>query len=388
MTEVNTPSILIIDEMNSLAVASNGINNVITDFVKFGSTKFDISLAGLGDRNLVGRWVDLEISGVSTRYFTLGGARNQIESRFLRSTPASLLLAYGLLKYRKNVGLRNFDFVQAHRVEIGALLVRILRTSPVQFIHNAKQNLTGRFSDSFWRFFPWAYSILEKTALRGSIAVGVFNLQESQRLSQIDAKALRCRTWFDQTKFNIESRTSEETNPKRKIVWVGRLDAQKNPLRALKVFKELAARMPEAELHIFGDGPLRNEMEAECVSLKLSSVYMHGAVTKSVLANFYKSSSALLMTSHYEGSPTVLVEALACGVPAVVNADSDPDLLISKGINGNRLENPSEKELAEALLNCLDLNPVIVSHSVQDRSAQRLCLETLIALHSKFRNMH
>jgi glycosyltransferase involved in cell wall biosynthesis len=253
----------------------------------------------------------------------------------------------------------------------------------VQLIHNAKQNLTGKNSDSFWKRIPSVYSWLEKLSLQGARSVGVFNLEESLRLSDKNIGLLRCRTWFDQTHFNTERSSDSPEDNRYKILWVGRLDEQKDPVRAVRVFSELLSMLPQAELHIFGEGPLRQKTAALCQTLKLDSVFFHGSVPKDNLANHYKSGSALLMTSHYEGSPTVLVEALACGLPAVVNADSDPDGLIKNGVNGIRLREIQEKEMAGAVLECISLDSPSVARSVEDRSAQSLCLKTLIAIHSK-----
>jgi glycosyltransferase involved in cell wall biosynthesis len=229
---------------------------------------------------------------------------------------------------------------------------------------------------------PSIYSFLEKVSLQGSRSVGVFNLEESLRLSSERAGVLRCRTWFDQAYFNIGSRSNRPEDGRHKILWVGRLDEQKDPERAVKVFAELLSRLPQAELHIFGEGPLRQKTENLSQTLNLESVFFHGSVPKVHLASYYKSGSTLLMTSHYEGSPTVLVEALGCGLPAVVNVGSDPDVLIKNGINGMRLQNTNVREMADAIHECISLDPASVALSVEDRSAQALCLKTLIALHS------
>ena len=99
------------------------------------------------------------------------------------------------------------------------------------------------------------------------------------------------------------------------------------------------------------------------------------------LASFVKRCDVMLMTSHYEGSPTVLVEALGCGVPAVTNKESDPDLLITNGVNGLRLDSSTSMEFAHAILTALNFDRASVSKSVENRGAKVLCLKTISELH-------
>jgi len=98
----------------------------------------------------------------------------------------------------------------------------------------------------------------------------------------------------------------------RNIVWIGRLEPQKDPQLALKIIQALGA----AYLTMLGDGALRQEVQRQVDAKGLKDrVRLTGYVpeTESYLA----AADALLITSHYEGGPAVAVEALALGVPVV-----------------------------------------------------------------------
>jgi glycosyltransferase involved in cell wall biosynthesis len=103
----------------------------------------------------------------------------------------------------------------------------------------------------------------------------------------------------------------------RNILWIGRLEPQKDPQLALKTIQPLG---PSAHLTMLGDGALRRNIERQVRIMGLEDrVKLMGYVpeTESHLA----AADALLITSRYEGGPAVAVEALGLGVP-VVSTDS------------------------------------------------------------------
>ncbi len=99
----------------------------------------------------------------------------------------------------------------------------------------------------------------------------------------------------------------------RNILWVGRLEAQKDVALALAAFRVLLARGP-ARLTILGDGGQRPLVEKAAADLG-GHLDFPGYVAD--IAPYLARASALLVTSRYEGGPAVAVEALALGTPVV-----------------------------------------------------------------------
>jgi glycosyltransferase involved in cell wall biosynthesis len=101
-----------------------------------------------------------------------------------------------------------------------------------------------------------------------------------------------------------------------KILFVGRLGPQKNPLlaiRALELVKDLPWR-----LEVIGDGPLASDMKAAATSLG-DRVDFRGWRSGAEVATAMNSSDILLMTSVSEGMPMVAVEAIQHGLALVVS---------------------------------------------------------------------
>jgi glycosyltransferase involved in cell wall biosynthesis len=99
----------------------------------------------------------------------------------------------------------------------------------------------------------------------------------------------------------------------RNILWIGRLEPQKDPLLALKTAQALGA---SARFFMLGEGSLGEEVRLKIAEMKLTDrVHLVGHVGE--IEPYLARTDALLITSRYEGGPAVAVEALAAGLPVV-----------------------------------------------------------------------
>jgi sugar transferase (PEP-CTERM/EpsH1 system associated) len=106
----------------------------------------------------------------------------------------------------------------------------------------------------------------------------------------------------------------------RVVLSVGRLSREKAHDDLLRAFKHLIDACPmRAKLVIAGDGPERGNLENTAQSLGLNDrVIFAGQVTN--VHEFYAMADVLANASHSEGSPYVLLEAMAAGLPIVATA--------------------------------------------------------------------
>ncbi len=104
-----------------------------------------------------------------------------------------------------------------------------------------------------------------------------------------------------------------------RVLSVGRLDPEKNPLLLLDVVARLRQTDPRWRLSVVGDGPLAGDLAREVERRGLGdAVELHGYVPNGpVLWEHYRSSHAFLHVSLTEGLPQVLFEAEAAGIPIV-----------------------------------------------------------------------
>jgi len=139
----------------------------------------------------------------------------------------------------------------------------------------------------------------------------------------------------------------------KRILWIGRLERQKDPLLALDVI----AAAKTLHLTMLGEGRLVPAVEQRIQALGLKDrVTLQGHVA--AIEPYLADADVLLITSRYEGGPAVAVEALAQGLP-VVSTDCSFLLhdLITAPEAGRILASRDPGQLATALTQVLAQPP-------------------------------
>src|SRR5690606_30072639 len=110
------------------------------------------------------------------------------------------------------------------------------------------------------------------------------------------------------------TRTADLT--KKRVIAVGRFDDQKAFHHLIQAWKTVYEAHPDWSLVIFGQGPLKGDLEKMIVQLRLQGVVSLCEPVQNIEKE-YLQSSILAMTSRYEGLPMALLEGQACGLPLV-----------------------------------------------------------------------
>ncbi|MBI3506460.1 MAG: glycosyltransferase family 4 protein [Proteobacteria bacterium] len=95
------------------------------------------------------------------------------------------------------------------------------------------------------------------------------------------------------------------------VGFLGRLEAQKNPLALVEAVSGL-----DADLVVIGEGSLRGEMEALARARGVSVRFL-GNVRHGELPALFRSFDVFVLPSLFEGHPKALMEAMSCGVPVI-----------------------------------------------------------------------
>ena len=118
-----------------------------------------------------------------------------------------------------------------------------------------------------------------------------------------------------------------------RILMVGRLSIQKNPLLAIQALALL--REMDWSLDVIGDGPLRSGMEALARREGVADrVTVHGWLSGAQVAQRMATSDILLLTSLQEGFPMVAIEALQWGLAIVSSRIGGMHDIVEDGRNG------------------------------------------------------
>ncbi|HEY2909093.1 MAG TPA: glycosyltransferase [Gemmataceae bacterium] len=104
------------------------------------------------------------------------------------------------------------------------------------------------------------------------------------------------------------------------LLYVGNLFPVKGPDVLLQACVALAKRGIEFDLHFVGQGKLRQELENQSrVGSIQDRVLFQGSIAHDRLPDWFRAADLLVLPSHSEGVPNVLLEAAACGTPFVAS---------------------------------------------------------------------
>jgi glycosyltransferase involved in cell wall biosynthesis len=136
----------------------------------------------------------------------------------------------------------------------------------------------------------------------------------------------------------------------RVILSVGRLSREKGHADLVEALGELRRLDPglDFKLVFVGEGPERGRVESAGAAAKVSDRIVFAGHASDVRA-FYGLADVLALPSHSEGSPLVLLEAMAAGVPVVATRVGGVPEMVSDGESALLVEPRDARALAAAL---------------------------------------
>jgi len=119
------------------------------------------------------------------------------------------------------------------------------------------------------------------------------------------------------------------------LLFAGRLSAEKGLRDLPEVLAGIRRRCPEAVLAFAGTGPMMDELKA-----KIHDAIFLGWMGPAALAEAFAAADLLLLPSWFDTFSCVLLEAMACGLPAVAYDTKGPRDLILNGVCGYHADSP------------------------------------------------
>lgn len=149
--------------------------------------------------------------------------------------------------------------------------------------------------------------------------------------------------WTDSSKFiaitnpqTLKAPIVDVTKKKNIVLNVGLLSAQKRQDLLLKVWQRVHKLRSNWQLIIVGEGPKRQQLEAQSRKLGLRNIFFEGFQKPE---SYYEDASIFSLTSGYESFGLVLVESMAYGcVPMAFNSFETACDIIDDDINGKLIQ--------------------------------------------------
>ncbi|MEM7798093.1 MAG: glycosyltransferase [Chloroflexota bacterium] len=130
---------------------------------------------------------------------------------------------------------------------------------------------------------------------------------------------------------------------------VGRLVLAKGYPDLISAMKTVVATNPNVKLIIIGEGELRSQLEAQAAHLGLTEhISLPGR--RSDIPQFMQALDLFVLSSHWEGMPNALLEAMAAGTPSIATSVSAAPEIIGEDEFGLLVPSEDPSKMAEAIL--------------------------------------
>lgn len=163
-----------------------------------------------------------------------------------------------------------------------------------------------------------------------------------------------------------------------RIISVGKLDEQKNQQLLIRAFSKISPLFPDLQLVIYGEGPLRENLESLVRCLELEEKVLLPGRTEHVIAEMRKS-KLFCFSSDYEGMSNALLEAICVGLPIITTNVSGASELVQDGVNGFIVNIRDEEQMVNAMKRLLsDENMMNQFSEVNIRKASQFSIDIIV----------
>jgi glycosyltransferase involved in cell wall biosynthesis len=186
-----------------------------------------------------------------------------------------------------------------------------------------------------------AVHFIEERPIMGRLSRSLPRLQVSNSHAAAE-NIMANKRWFTPGRIAIVMNTIDlakfrddpvPTNPPHVILGIGSLIPFKRWDRLLRIAQELKQRNLPVQVHIAGDGPLRGELETMAADLGIADTTRFLGY-RGDIPDLISRARLIVHTSDAEGTPNVVMEALAAGRAVVATDAGDVRKLIDNGKTG------------------------------------------------------
>jgi glycosyltransferase involved in cell wall biosynthesis len=253
------------------------------------------------------------------------------------------------------------DIVHAHDYKTNLLALLLARRTGIIPLSTA-HGYTGHSRIERYLYYPADRRLLARFPL--VIAV---SSQLRETLIRAGAKPQRVRTVLNGIDYGQFRRISEDVAAARAsfgfngdetvVGGVGRAEPQKRFDVLLDAFARLAPRYPQLRLLIAGEGSLRAHLERQAAQLGVADrCRFPGHCPR--IPQVYHALDLLVQSSDYEGTPNVVLEAMAFETPIVATNVGGTTELVRHEVDGLVVPPRNDRALADA-----------IARTLQDRTA-------------------
>jgi len=377
------PKVIFFAGCNFVDYPIGGVLSFARNVIKVFGSK--LALVGVStDETPVGQWVQKEIDGICYHFFSIG--KRNCNSARKSFVPVTLRTFCALLQHKDSIlsiGIRS-AFAGG-----GLSFVAVSNWSWDSFCGSVGGIRNPFDRPRYWygRAFAPLWSKWRLDAMKKADVVlvraddGEIDEYVNQTKGQVDrTHVVHFPTRVDTDIFKPEcvSSVREQLSLDKDvliIVTCGRISWVKGWDLILNTLSHLIRKRQNVKLVFVGDGEDTPKLQIEIQKRGLvDCVLITGFCNREQVAAYLNAANVFVMGSHFEGWPTAMVEALACGKPIVSTDISAASTLVIEGQNGYVVKNRDPIAFAEAIERASELTS---ANHVSLRLAERYALKYL-----------
>ena len=398
-----TIKLMIVNPIDPLGPKVGGIETFLKGFIEYAPEDTVISFVGItSDKNSrpPRQWQRLRIGNKEFNFYPLFYEKDENKKK---SIPLTLRFAIALkLSSVKTEG----SVILCNRIESVAALSSNSYPRVAVIHHDVQKQIIDKKGEFFWANFPFLYHLFEEhvfNSLNCIYTIGINSLNYYRSCyPELTNKFLRLSLWVDSAIFQPSDESKCLLRQKvtslgyslpamdKWILFAGRLQKVKAPLRLLGTFDEYNKINKNACLLIVGDGNMRVDIERQIKKSGMQNkIFLIGAVNAQALAFFYKASDALLLASDSEtGSSCCVLEALGCGLPVISTDVGDVRNFIKNGFSGEVVNTFVPSDLAGAIEKVLNNPHTYTKENCADSIAEYTPKKVLDPVYEMLRELY
>jgi glycosyltransferase involved in cell wall biosynthesis len=302
-----TPVRILVDSMADRGLTNAQMTNAREIIRRLDSSRFHVSVfcGGEPERSIEQR-PNTRLIPLPLRKRTVTIFREFVLGRhdilfYVKSSPASRLYL-GL----RNLGLRNLGWRKPWKdgcITIGTIESQSdVRNEPT--------------------ITPEAVHLWERTVLRCDYLFSNSRSVKQSLHREYNLPSEIVPTGVDTSFFMPASNRPANTRPR--VLFVGSLRPFKQP----QLLLEAAARFSGADFVLVGEGLMAGELKARIEREQIRNITLTGLLGAEQLKQQYQQADIFLFPSAWEGSPKVLLEASACGLPVIARQNYQPETVV------------------------------------------------------------
>ncbi len=244
-----------------------------------------------------------------------------------------------------------FFFIGGESLILPALIARLSGKKVILAITGSATTTDLATGDSFGKMINTAFrKFVRACSIRIVVyserLVGEFDLEKNRNKIQVAHEH-----FLDFDTFKIEKVLAERDNL---IGYIGRLSQEKGVLNFVQAIPKVLEASENTRFVMIGQGPLRSEVNKLLKQHHLADkVNLSDWIPHDEIPKHINQLRLLVLPSHTEGLPNIILEAIACGTPILVTSvGSIPDLIKDEE-TGFILEDNTPESIARGILRAL-----------------------------------